>query len=284
MTNQLIALEEVAYQSDKRLLCFKRLGRTFASMRYFIELSYRGTAYRGWQPQKNEKSVQQTLEVALSRRLQQPVWVVGSGRTDAGVHAHQQFAHFDLATPIQFSDELIYSINCILPDDIAIRSIFPVRSTDHARFSAISRYYQYHITRNKDVFQTGLTYHFRHQVDVMLMSDACAILLKYNNFKSFCKARADVNHFDCQLDFAYWERTQPDLLTFHIKANRFLWGMVRTIVGTMLEIGQERMKLGRFEELIWARDRTLLGAPAPANGLYLVEVGYPAEVLSQQNT
>lgn len=276
-------MAEVAYQSDERLLCIKQLGRTFAAMRYFIELSYRGTAYRGWQPQANEKSVQQTLEAALSRRLQQPVWVVGSGRTDAGVHAHQQFAHFDLTTPIQFTDALIYSINCILPDDIAIRSIFPVRPTDHARFSATSRYYQYHITRNKDVFQTGLTYHFRPELDVELMSNACQILLQHSDFKSFCKARADVNHFYCQLDFAYWERNRPDLLTFHIKANRFLWGMVRTIVGTMLEIGQERMTLGRFEELIWARDRTLLGAPAPANGLYLVEVGYPTEVLIQRD-
>ncbi|WP_338869441.1 tRNA pseudouridine(38-40) synthase TruA [Spirosoma sp. SC4-14] len=252
-------------------------------MRYFIELSYRGTAYRGWQPQAKETSVQRTLEAALTRRLQQPVFVVGSGRTDAGVHASQQFAHVDLNTPVLFTDALLYSINCILPEDIAIHRIFPVRPTDHARFSAVSRYYQYHITRHKDVFQSGLTYHFRPELDMQLMNEACQILLQYSDFKSFSKARADVNHFHCRLDFAYWERSQPDRLTFHIKANRFLWGMVRTIVGTMLEVGQKRMLLTRFDEIIGAKDRTQAGRSAPANGLYLVEVGYPAEVLSQRN-
>ncbi|NEU68421.1 tRNA pseudouridine(38-40) synthase TruA [Spirosoma agri] len=251
-------------------------------MRYFIELSYRGTAYHGWQTQANGVSVQTTLEAALTRRLRQPVFVMGSGRTDAGVHAQQQFAHFEVEEPIIWTDALLYSINCMLPDDIAIRAIFPVRPTDHARFSAISRYYQYHITRHKNAFESGLTYHFRPALDVERMNEACRILLNHTDFKSFSKARANVTHFRCRLDFAYWERSEANLLTFHIKANRFLWGMVRTIVGTMLEIGQDGMTLDQFDQLINDQDRTLAGRAAPANGLYLVEVGYPDGVLAQR--
>ncbi len=251
-------------------------------MRYFIELSYRGTAYHGWQTQANDISIQTTLEAALTQRLGRPIYVVGSGRTDAGVHAEQQFAHFDTDEPLALSEPLIYSINCLLPEDIAIRTVFSVRPDDHARFTAISRYYQYHITRHKNVFFNGLTYHFRPHLNVERMNAACQILLKHRDFQSFSKARANVSNFLCRLDFAYWQRPDDDRLTFHIKANRFLWGMVRTIVGTMIEIGQERMDLDQFEQIILAKDRTVAGRAAPANGLYLVEVEYPAEVLTQR--
>lgn len=253
-------------------------------MRYFIELSYRGTAYHGWQTQANGNSVQITLEAALTQRLGKPIHVMGSGRTDAGVHAKQQFAHFDVDEPLTLTEAFLYSINCILPEDIAIQAIFPVQSKDHARFSANSRYYQYHVTRQKNAFQSSLTYHFRPHLDVDRMNEACKLLLQHTNFQSFSKARANVTHFNCRLDFAYWQHTNEDCLTFHIKANRFLWGMVRTIVGTMLEIGQGRMSLEQFEQIILARDRTVAGRAAPANGLYLVEVGYPAEVLAQRPT
>ena len=251
-------------------------------MRYFIELSYRGTAYHGWQTQANGTSVQTTLEAALTQRLGKSISIMGSGRTDAGVHAKQQFAHFDVDEPLALTDLFIYSINCILPEDIAIHTIFPVQPNDHARFSANSRYYQYHITRQKSAFLGGLTYHFRPHLDVERMNEACTILLKYTNFKSFSKARANVTHFNCRLDFAYWKHTNDDCLTFHIKANRFLWGMVRTIVGTMLEIGQGRMSLDQFEHIILALDRTVAGRAAPANGLYLIEIGYPATVLQER--
>lgn len=251
-------------------------------MRYFIELSYCGTAYHGWQTQANGVSVQTTLEAALTQRLRKPVFVVGSGRTDAGVHARQQFAHFDLDEPILLSDALVYSINCMLPEDIAIRTLFPVAPNHHARFSAVSRYYQYHITRYKNAFEPGLTYHFRPELNVELMNEACQILMRHTDFKSFSKVRANVTHFRCRLDFAYWQRSEADLLTLHIKANRFLWGMVRTIVGTMLEIGQGRMTLEQFEQLIVAQDRTIAGRAAPPNGLYLMEVGYPANILEQR--
>lgn len=252
-------------------------------MRYFIELSYRGTAYHGWQTQANGISVQKTLEATLTQRFGKPIYIMGSGRTDAGVHAKQQFAHFDVDEPLDLTEAFIYSINCMLPEDIAIHTIFLVRPKDHARFSANSRYYQYHVTRQKDVFQSSLTYHFRPLLDVDRMNKACEILLQHTNFQSFSKARANVTHFHCKLDFAYWKHTNDDCLTFHIKADRFLWGMVRTIVGTMLEIGQERMSLDQFEQIILARDRTVAGRAAPANGLYLVEVGYPEAVLENRS-
>ena len=248
-------------------------------MRYFIELSYQGTAYHGWQTQANGTSIQATLEAALRQRFGKPMYVVGSGRTDAGVHAEQQFAHFDVDEPLDVSDNVLYSLNCILPEDIAIQTIFPVAADTHARFSATSRYYQYHITRQKRAFQPNLTYHFRPLLNVDLMNQACELLLEHTNFQSFSKARANVTHYHCRLDFAYWKQTNEDCLTFHIKANRFLWGMVRTIVGTMLEIGQGRMSFGQFERIILAHDRRVAGRAAPANGLYLMEVGYPASVL-----
>ncbi len=251
-------------------------------MRYFIELSYRGTAYHGWQTQANGVSVQTTLEAALTQRLGKPMYVLGSGRTDAGVHAKQQFAHCDVEEPLPLTEDFLYSLNCILPEDIAIHQIFAVPSDAHARFSATSRYYQYHITRNKSAFFSGLTYHFRPLLKLGKMNEACQLLLQHTDFQSFAKARADVTNFHCRLDFAYWAYTNDDCLTFHIKANRFLWGMVRTIVGTMVDIGQGRLSLGQFEQIILARDRTQAGRAAPANGLYLVEVGYPAEVVEHR--
>ena len=251
-------------------------------MRYFIELSYRGTAYHGWQTQANGVSVQTTLEAALTQRLGKPTYVVGSGRTDAGVHAKQQFAHVDVDESLPLTESFLYSLNCVLPEDIAIHRIFPVPSTVHARFSASSRYYQYHITRDKSAFFNGLTYHFRPALQIDRMNEACQLLLQYTNFQSFAKARADVTNFHCRLDFAYWSYTTDDCLTFHIKANRFLWGMVRAIVGTMIDIGQGRLSLGQFEQIILAHDRAQAGRAAPANGLYLVEVAYPAEVVGQR--
>ncbi|GAB3751826.1 tRNA pseudouridine(38-40) synthase TruA [Spirosoma pomorum] len=248
-------------------------------MRYFIELSYRGGAYHGWQTQASGVSIQTTLEAVLTQRFRQPIFVLGSGRTDAGVHAAQQFAHFDVPTAIDCSEAVIHSLNCMLPDDIGIHCIFPVRDGDHARYSATSRYYQYQISRQKDVFAPGLAYYFQPRLDDELMNEACHILLKYTDFKSFSKVRANVTHFRCQLEFARWERKNADSLVFHIKANRFLWGMVRTIVGTMIDIGQGHLRLDQFEQLIQARDRTLLGRPAPANGLCLMKVGYPTGVL-----
>ncbi|CCH52524.1 tRNA pseudouridine synthase A [Fibrisoma limi BUZ 3] len=254
-------------------------------MRYFIELSYRGTSYHGWQRQPNGMSVQEMIENALATILRQPVSIVGSGRTDTGVHAGQQFAHFDQEEPVRLSPQLVHSLNSLLPADIAIRDIFPVRADDHARYTALSRYYQYQIIRQKDPFLAGLAYVFRPALDVERMNEAADLLRNHTDFESFSKVKTDVRTFNCRIEFAYWERNRSGTaadLTFHIKADRFLRGMVRAIVGTLLMVGQGRMSVAEFDRIILARDRKQAGRAAPAEGLSLVEVAYPAEVFSNR--
>ncbi|WP_234737066.1 tRNA pseudouridine(38-40) synthase TruA [Tellurirhabdus bombi] len=251
-------------------------------MRYFIELSYKGTNYHGWQRQANGLSVQEVLESALSTMLKQPISILGSGRTDAGVHASQQFAHFDVDNEIKLTSQLLHALNCILPADIAIHTIFPVREEDNARFTAFSRYYQYRIGRQKSPFLADLVYVFRYEVDIERMNEAARLLLRYIDFESFSKVRTSVSHYRCKIEMAEWRVEGPHLV-FHIKANRFLYGMVRTLVGTLLDVGQGRMTVDEFEQIILARDRRKAGRSAPANGLFLVEVGYPKEVFMNKS-
>lgn len=251
------------------------------SQRYFIQLSYRGTAYHGWQFQPNGISVQEVLEQKLSMILKERISIVGSGRTDAGVHAEQQFAHFDIEQPIKLTDLMIHALNCMLPSDIAIQSIFPVAPDVHARFSAVTRYYQYRIRKQKSPFLDFLVYVFRPELNIPLMNEAAALLLQHTDFESFSKVRTKVSHFRCVIHRAEWV-IENDQLVFHIKANRFLYGMVRTLVGTMLEIGQGRMTIAEFKQILLAKDRTKAGRSAPASGLSLVEVGYPPEVFDKK--
>lgn len=254
------------------------------SQRYFMELAYCGTNYHGWQIQHNGHSIQAEIEQALSKRLRKPISILGSGRTDAGVHAEQQFAHFDLPEPLTDPEQITYSLNAMLPSDIAIRRIFPVEADAHARFSANSRYYQYRIARQKDAFRPMQAYFFRYPLDRDRMNEAAALLLDHTDFQSFSRAKAAVKHFHCTIDRAEWlpSVARPETgtdLTFHIRANRFLWGMVRAIVGTLLEIGQGRMSVAEFEQIILARDRKVAGRAAPASGLFLCEVGYPEGIV-----
>ncbi len=244
------------------------------NQRYFIELSYKGTDFHGWQYQANGLSVQQVLEETLSKRLRQPVTIMGSGRTDARVHARQQFAHTDLPNLLIEIDELIHSLNQMLPDGIAIHRIFPVRPDAHARFSATGRYYQYHLSRQKSPFLADLTYVFRPDLDVSLMNEAAAQLVTASNFRSFSKVNTTVAHFHCKLTEAEW-RPDTNGLVFHIRADRFLYGMVRAIVGTLLEVGQHRITVAEFVTIIQAENRTAAGRAAPPNGLFLTEVTYP---------
>ncbi|QIP14019.1 tRNA pseudouridine(38-40) synthase TruA [Spirosoma aureum] len=249
-------------------------------MRYFLELAYRGTNYHGWQRQPNGRSVQEVLENALTILFRFPIAIVGSGRTDTGVHAGQQFAHFETDQPLPRN--LLRSINSLIPNDIAVYDCFPVRSDDHARYTATFRYYQYQLIRRKDPFRDGLAYVFTLPLDVELMNEAAIRLLHHTDFESFSKVKTDVKTFNCRIDFAYWVIDQAGNLTFHIKADRFLRGMVRAIVGTLLDVGQGRLSVDEFDRIILARDRKKAGRAAPADGLSLVEVGYPAEVFAQK--
>jgi tRNA pseudouridine38-40 synthase len=252
-------------------------------VRYFIELAYKGTDFHGWQFQPNGISVQQVLEETLSKRLSRRIYITGSGRTDAGVHAAQQFAHFDFEGELPEQELLVYSLNNMLPDGIAIYAIFPVAPDAHARFSATARYYQYHICRQKSPFQTHQAYIFRSALNVPAMNEAAGTLLRHTNFRSFSKVRTEVNHYNCTLMRSEWAWA-GDHLVYHVKADRFLYGMVRCLVGTMLEVGQERMTVPEFEGIIVAQDRTRAGRAAPPSGLFLTEVNYPDSVLVNRPT
>ena len=233
-------------------------------MRYFLEVAYRGTRYHGWQRQPNGLSVQEVLETALSVVLREPVALVGSGRTDAGVHAGQQFAHFE--TTGVLPSNVIQSLNSLIPGDVAVHNCFSVRDND----------------RRKDPFRDGLAYLFTQSLNVERMNEAARQLLSQRDFESFSKVKTDVNTFNCRIDRAYWEPQSNGDLTFHIRADRFLRGMVRAIVGTLLMVGQGRLSVAEFAQIIDAKDRRRAGRSAPAEGLSLVEVGYPPDVFSQR--
>lgn len=251
-------------------------------MRYFLELAYRGTHYHGWQRQPNGLSVQEVIETALTTVLRQPISIVGSGRTDTGVHAGQQFAHFETDLPLP--KHLLRSLNSLVSNDIAIYDCFPVHADAHARYTATYRYYQYSIIRRKDPFRDGLAYIFTLPLDVERMNQAAELLLNHTDFESFSKVKTDVKTFNCRIDFAYWLVEPNGNLTFHIKADRFLRGMVRAIVGTLLDVGQHRLSSTGFDQIIRDRDRKKAGRAAPADGLSLVEVGYPTSVFSFRGT
>ncbi|REA57621.1 tRNA pseudouridine(38-40) synthase TruA [Dyadobacter luteus] len=246
-------------------------------MRYFIELAYKGTAYNGWQKQNNALGVQQVIEEALSMVLRIPIEIMGSSRTDTGVHAEQQYAHFDFEE-IRDTKSLVHKLNGVTPYDIAIKRIFVVPDDTNSRFIATHRRYEYRICRNKNPFLQHMAYTTQAEVDLIKMNAAAALLLKHVDFESFSKIHTNVNNFRCSISEAKWEET-GDMLIFSIQSNRFLRGMVRALVGTLLEVGKGKRSVAEFEELILAKNRKKAGAQAPAEGLFLVEVGYPAELL-----
>ncbi len=242
-------------------------------MRYFIELSYKGTDFKGWQRQPNASTIEETLEDALSTLLRQPVQIVGSSRTDSGVHAVQQFAHFDLDSAIPNIDKLVRSVNSILPRTIVVVTIFEVNSETHSRFAATHRAYEYRICTKKNPFLKDLVYFFNPKLDISLMNEAAQILFKYIDYQCFCKLHTDVKTFNCTISEAQWTQ-QGDLWVFRIRSDRFLRGMVRAIVGTMIDVGTGKISLMDFEQIILSKQRANASAQAPAEGLFLVEVGY----------
>ena len=245
-------------------------------MRYLLELAYNGTGYCGWQRQPNALSVQQVLEEALETLLRQPVGLVGSGRTDTGVHALQQFAHFDYAGPelLPQADMLLFRLNKMLPVGIAVRRLRAVGDGFHARFTATARCYEYHLARCKDPFRADESYFFGFPLDMQAMNEAAARLLQHDDFESFSRVKTQVHTFRCHISQARWEARGP-LWVFHIEADRFLRGMVRAIAGTLLEVGQGRMGVADFEAVIQARDRRRAGRAVPPQGLFLTQVRYP---------
>lgn len=244
-------------------------------MRYFLELEYFGKAYHGWQRQPGDISVQQVVEETLGTLLQEEMEIVGAGRTDSGVHARQIFAHFD--TQAHLSPEFIFRINSLLPKDIAALSLKQVNADAHARFDAISRSYEYHISTRKNVFTIDKAYFIQKELDVEKMNEAAAVLLQYTNFKCFSRSRTDVHTYNCKIEEAVWEQ-RGDKLVFHITADRFLRNMVRAIVGTLVQIGLGKMEVEAMHQIIKSEDRSEAGASVPAHGLYLTKIVYPKSI------
>ncbi|PKA82237.1 tRNA pseudouridine38-40 synthase [Ulvibacter sp. MAR_2010_11] len=245
-------------------------------MRYFIEIAYNGKNYHGWQIQPDAVSVQEVLEQTLSTLLRKDIKVTGAGRTDTGVHAKQLFAHFDEEV-IEDIPDLMYRLNSFLPKDISVQHIFEVKKEAHARFDAVSRTYEYIISFKKDPFLDEFSYYIHHKPNVDIMNEAANSLLNYKDFQCFSRSKTDVKTYYCKVQKAIWTERDSQLI-FTIVADRFLRNMVRAVVGTLLEVGFEKISLSQFHEIIESKDRNKAGASAPAHGLYLTEVTYPEHI------
>jgi tRNA pseudouridine38-40 synthase len=241
-------------------------------LRYFIEFAYNGTNYHGWQYQPDANSVQETLNKALSVLLKKEIDVVGAGRTDTGVHAKQMYAHFDNDKEID-TVQLIRKLNSFLPNDIVIFNIIKVTDDAHARFDAIKRTYEYQIHTYKSVFENNGSWLHKLPLDLVKMNEACQILFKHNDFECFSKTNTDVRTFNCVIFEANWKKVENKII-FTITADRFLRNMVRAIVGTMINIGLEKITLKDFENIIESKDRGQAGFSVPAHGLYLTKIEY----------
>ena len=241
-------------------------------MRYFIELSYNGKNYHGWQIQPDAISVQEKLNLAVSIILQQKIEVVGAGRTDTGVHASQMFAHFDIDEKLE--GDVPHKLNSILPNDIVVYDVFLVDAEKHARFSAESRSYEYRIWSGRNPFLLDFSWQIHSQkLDIAKMNEAAKLLLEYENFQTFSKVKTEVYTFNCNVTEAYWKQTD-DLLTFYISANRFLRNMVRAIVGTLVDVGLHKVSVEDFRQIIESKNRSNAGLSVPAKGLFLTNIKY----------
>ena len=245
--------------------------------RYFLHCSYKGTAYHGWQMQPNGVSVQEVLTKALQTILRDDsLDIVGAGRTDAGVHASCMVAHFDVQIELTDISLFIDKLNSFLPKDIAVSKIIPVKADAHARFDAVSRHYEYRVTTKKDVFNTDLIVKVNKSLDFEKMNEAAQLLKNYRDFTSFSKLHTDVKTNSCVVMHAEWTQKSDSEWTFTIEADRFLRNMVRAIVGTLFEVGNGKITIADFIEIIEAKDRNKAGSSVPAHGLYLVDVKYKA--------
>jgi len=244
-------------------------------MRYFVELSYNGTHYFGWQRQPKQITVQEILEDAFSLLLKSKIELTGCGRTDTGVHAKQYFAHFDYPKTLSevVRHKLLYRLNAFLPKDIVIHRIYQVEEDLHARFSAKERTYKYYIATTKNPFHYQTTCRVFEKLDVEAMNEAAALLIGTKDFTSFSKLHTDVNNNLCEVKTAFWKQ-EEELLVFTITANRFLRNMVRAIVGTLLLVGKSKISIADFQEIINKKDRCKAGVSVPACALFLEKVSY----------
>lgn len=242
--------------------------------RYFIYLSFDGTAYHGWQIQPNGLSIQQVLQERFSVLLRREVEIVGAGRTDAGVHARMMVAHFDVEESLD-TVQLVYKINRMLPRDIAVQNIREVSPDLHARFSAIARTYYYYIHTERNPFLRQYSLEMPYKLDFEAMNRAAAMLTDVKDFGAFCKSGADVKTTLCNLTVARWVKMEEGgRWYFEITANRFLRNMVRAVVGTLVEVGRGRMTEAAFAEVVASGSRKNAGESMPGNALFLWNITY----------
>lgn len=247
-------------------------------MRYFLRFAYDGTAFHGSQRQPNGVTVQETMEQALAMIFREPVPLTFAGRTDAGVHAREMYAHFDIGCQLPDAGHICFRLNGILPDSIAIFDIFPVTDDAHARFSAVRRTYEYHIVDHKDPFLCQHATRVRPGLDFEAMNEAARLLIGKQDFASFCRTNTDVKTTICDLTRAEWRELGNGHAVFTIAADRFLRNMVRALVGTLFEVGRDKMTKEQFAEVITQHNRCAAGDSAPAEGLFLVQIDYPQEL------
>jgi len=240
--------------------------------RYFLEVSYKGTNYSGFQTQKNANSIQAEIEKAFLILQKKEVVLTGSSRTDTGVHALQNFFHFDLENELH--TQFIYKVNAILPADIVVKKVFPVPADAHCRFDAISREYKYFIYRHKDPFLKDRAFYFPYKLDIKKLQEAAEIVQRYHDFTSFSKRNTQVKSFICEVQKSEWY-FDNDCLVYHVRANRFLRGMVRALTATMLRIGRGIINLDDFKKIIESKNCMLASFAVPPHGLFLTSVEIP---------
>ncbi len=245
-------------------------------MRYFFEIAYKGTAYHGWQRQEGVPTVQEIVEEALKTLTGSPISITGSGRTDTGVHCRQQYFHADFSKPLD-TGKFRHQLNSFLAKDIAINDIRQVEAEAHARFDASFRAYKYLISTQKDPFLTDRAWKVINNLDLSTMNQGAALLIGKHDFTSFSKVKTQVNNFECEVFEANWSMNGP-ILEFNISANRFLRGMVRAIVGTLIPVGMGKVPPESVSEILRDKDRRKAGTSVPAEGLYLVSVRYPEKI------
>lgn len=246
--------------------------------RYFIHMAYKGTHYSGWQIQPNARSIQQTVQDAFKTLINEEISLVGAGRTDSGVHARNFYAHFDSENNFLTKDiKLIYKLNSILPQDIIIFKIKPMHSNAHARFDATQRVYKYYISNQKEIFQNEYVWQYSKPLDLNLMNEASDKLKTYTDFTSFSKLHTGVKTNNCKIFEAKWTSTNNQVV-FTVCADRFLRNMVRAIVGTLIDVGRNRITMHEFIRIIELKNRSTAGSSAPACGLFLEEITYPYKI------
>jgi tRNA pseudouridine38-40 synthase len=239
--------------------------------RYFLELTYKGTAYSGFQVQDNANTIQAEVQKVLEIRYRESFELTGASRTDAGVHALQNFFHFD--TGLEIQDKHMYNLNALLPADISVKGIYSVPAEAHCRFDAVAREYKYFIYNTKNPFLSDRAWLYPYPLNIELLQAGAKVLTEYNDFTSFSKRNTQVNNFNCTIGHSEWYTDGP-MLVYHVRANRFLRGMVRGLVGTMLKLAREQITIGDFKDIIEAKNCSKADFSTPPQGLFLNRVEY----------